>query len=175
MVTVSAATLTSSADVESADTVTAGGLVNLPCGNVTVFVLNPPDVTVTVSPLPAAIFGIPVMDPSALNVSGPQCPDPSPLTSKAPLPDLSTAGVEAGNEFEEGGVNVAIPGGTVETVTSAGTVDLAQRPPPPDERAYKRFCNPARTGREIVIHSRAATLIVATGDEVVSCVPSYHV
>src|SRR5699024_12108647 len=79
LVTESAPTLMSASDVVSADTTTVGGVVNLPCGNVTVFVLYAPDVTVTVSPLPTAIFGIPDMDPSALNVNCPQCPDASPI------------------------------------------------------------------------------------------------
>ena len=117
---------------ESADATTMGGVVNRPAGNVTSIVavygeLVPVGVSVTV---PAAVFGIPDMDPSALNVSGPHEPLPSPLTSNPPTLDFNTAGVAAGNEFVVGGAYNANPTGTGATVVSAATVDLAQFVPP---------------------------------------------
>src|SRR5699024_4771387 len=115
------------------------------------------------------------MDPSWLNVSGPHLPLPSPLTSNLSFVDFNTAGAAFGNELVVGGVNAAIPTGAGETVTSAGTTVADHLPPLPAAREYKYFCKPARTGKEIVTVSRALTSIVATGDAVVSCVPSHHV
>lgn len=161
--------------VDRSDVVTVGAVVNLPSGNVThVLVVPPSDGAETVR-VPDDVFRIPDMDPSALNVSGPQCPDPSPLTSNLSFVDFNTAGVAFGNELVEGGVNTAIPTGAGETVTSAGTTDRDQLPLPPAAREYKRFCKPVRAGKEIVTVSRAPTSIVATGEAVVSCVPSYQV
>ena len=156
--------------------VTTGGDENLPGGRFTVNWLFP-GLPVPPSGPPATVpaaMGKPVMDPSAPNVSGPQCPDPSPLTTNVLFVDFSVAGAAFGNEFVVGGVNTAIPTGTGETVTSAGTTDRDQLLPPA-AREYKRFCKPARTGKETVTVSRAPTSIVATGDAVVSCVPSYQV
>src|SRR5699024_3372958 len=116
----------------------------------------------------------PVAVPSAWNVSGPQCPDPSPLTSNLSFVDFRVAGSAFGNVLVEGGVNAAIPTGTGTAVASAGTTDRDQVLTPAD-REYQRFCRPARTGKEIATVSRAPTSIVATGEAVVSCVPSYQV
>src|SRR5699024_9056002 len=126
LVTESAPTLTSASEVVSADTTTVGGVVNLPCGNVTVFVLYPPDVTVTVSPLPTAIFGMPDMDPSGLNVSGPQCPDPSPRTTTFPFVDRNTAGSAFGKLLLAGGWKNATPVGSGVEVTFSATFSRAQ-------------------------------------------------
>ena len=124
-------TLMSTGAVESPLTVTAGGVENRPTGNCTVSVLNPSVwfVTVIVT-VPAAIFGIPDMVPSGLNVNGPQCPDPSPLTSNLSFVDFSVAGSAFGNEFVVGGANDGTPTGTGTAVASAATVDLAQVVPP---------------------------------------------
>ena len=89
--------------VVSADTTTLGGWLNIPVGNVTAavtVVLSAGGVRTTV---PCAIFGIPDMDPSVLNVSGPQCPDPSPLTSNLSFVDFRVAGSAFGNVFVVGG------------------------------------------------------------------------
>src|SRR5699024_8317332 len=127
LVTASAPTLISASAGVSADTTSVGDVVSRACGKVTVFVLNAePEGTVTVSPLPTAILGMPDIVPSVLNVSGPQCPDPSPLISNLSFVDFNTAGSAFGNELLAGGWKYARPVGSGVEVTFSATFARAQ-------------------------------------------------
>ena len=85
-----------------ADTTTVGGVANLPTGRATHTSRGVFAAVGVMSRVPDAVFRIPVIDPSAPNVSGPIRPDPSPLNSRFPTPDFKTAGVESGKVFVVG-------------------------------------------------------------------------
>src|SRR5699024_1216591 len=126
-VTDSAPTLMSAVFVEFAPTVTAGGDVNLPVGKLTVAVSYPFCWSVTaIVTRPAAMRLIPDMDPSALNVSGPHLPDPSPRTTTFPFVDRNTAGSAFGKLLLVGGWKNATPVGSGVEVTFSATFSRAQ-------------------------------------------------
>ena len=100
--------------------------MNRPAGNVTHTARGVFAAVGVISRVPDAVFRIPVIVPSALNVNGPHLPPPFPLTSKLPAADLRTAGTFDGNVFVLGGLKIATPVGAAEAVTSSGTADLAQ-------------------------------------------------